>query len=843
MSAISDNAASEAPRAGSAIAAGQTQDDALVCSLADEMIRRWQAGDRVLAEELLDRQPELWDRAEQALQLIYEEICLRRQNGQDDGTGDVVRRFPQWRKQLQVMLECHRLLEQPASGPRFPQAGETLAGYSLLRELGRGGAGRVFLASQPALAHRPVVVKLIPRQGKEHLHLARLQHTHIVPLYSVQEDARSNLRILCMPYFGGTTLDQVLRALGPFPPGERSSAQLKAVLSTSGVEATGPARRIFNRLSYVQALCWIGVYLAEALHYAHDSGLVHLDLKPSNVLIAADGQPMLLDFHLARAPLEAGGTAADGLGGTPAYMPTEQQLALAAVARGAPIPLPVDRRADIYALGAVLYEALGGRLPFEPGVSRPLYLDNPQVTAGLSDILEKCLAPDARCRYAQAAEVAADLRRHLSDQLLVGVRNRSWAERWHKWQRRHPPVSRAWLWLAVLASGLAALSVGVVSHWNHLRSDALHALEEGQNNRRRQRFDEALVSLRGGLDFARTVPFQGVLVRELREEIHETELAQSAAQRAHLLDKLHALAEQVRGLYGMESVPAERLAALDRSCHDFWSQRQRIKSWLELSPTPQAAGDLLDLALFAADLKVRLARAADRNRARAEVIGDLNEAEKLFGSSVVLDYERARHQQALNQNISVSHPPPAARTVWEHCALGRSLLRDHDLPGATEHLRQALELQPRDFWTNFYYGICAHELGRHAEAVAAFSVCIGAAPGIAGSYFNRALAYTALGLDEPARRDYDQALRLDPHLAAAALNRGMLHHRARRFAQAEVDLQQALTLGADPATVFYDLAVVQLARQNAASARQSLQRALGYDPQHSQALRLWNNLR
>jgi Tfp pilus assembly protein PilF len=171
------------------------------------------------------------------------------------------------------------------------------------------------------------------------------------------------------------------------------------------------------------------------------------------------------------------------------------------------------------------------------------------------------------------------------------------------------------------------------------------------------------------------------------------------------------------------------------------------------------------------------------------------------------------------------------------------LVRENNLSDASLQLRTALEMEPLDFWSNFYSGICAHKQGRHVEAVAAFSVCIGVAPGMAGCYFNRALAYTVLNQDDPARRDYDQALRLDPRIAAAAFNRGMLNHRTHRFAEAEADLNEALRLGADPALVFYDLAVVQLARQDGAAARQSLQRALEHQPQHPQALKLMNSLK
>src|SRR4029078_4238539 len=88
------------------------------------------------------------------------------------------------------------------------------------------------------------------------------------------------------------------------------------------VPEPSPARSFLSRTSYARAIAWLGVCLADALHYAHERGLLHLDLKPSNVLWAADGQPMLLDFHLARAPIPAGAAPAT-LGGTAASMAPE----------------------------------------------------------------------------------------------------------------------------------------------------------------------------------------------------------------------------------------------------------------------------------------------------------------------------------------------------------------------------------------------------------------------------------------------------------------------------------------------------------------------------------------
>src|SRR5262249_24503336 len=135
----------------------------------------------------------------------YEEICLRQEFRQETSRDEVLQRFPQWKGQLEILLDCHKVLEAGAM-PRFPRAGESLRDFHLLAELGRGRQGVVFLATQSSLADRPVVLKLTARRGDEHLSLARLQHTHIMPLLSVFDDADRNLRALCMPYLGGLTL-------------------------------------------------------------------------------------------------------------------------------------------------------------------------------------------------------------------------------------------------------------------------------------------------------------------------------------------------------------------------------------------------------------------------------------------------------------------------------------------------------------------------------------------------------------------------------------------------------------------------------------------------------------
>src|SRR5262249_46330432 len=148
----------------------------------------------------------------------------------------------------------------------FPQVGDTLGEFTLLAELGRGAQGRVFLAKQPALADRPVVLKLIPLLAREHLSLARLQRTHIVPLYSVQDFPDRLLRALCLPYFGGATLAALLDVLGNRPVHQRNGRHLLDALKQIQARfpvvfpQRGQASQFLAHATYVDAVCWIGAF-------------------------------------------------------------------------------------------------------------------------------------------------------------------------------------------------------------------------------------------------------------------------------------------------------------------------------------------------------------------------------------------------------------------------------------------------------------------------------------------------------------------------------------------------------------------------------------------------------
>ena len=183
----------------------------------------------------------------------------------------------------------------------IPEPGQVYAGFRLLCELGRGAFGRVFLAEQIDLADRKVALKVSPRLAGEVRTLARMQHTNIVPVYSSHRVPP--FTALCMPFFGATTLAGVLSDLvtGLRPTSGQAIADSvrRRRVAAATTSAPSPAMAVLESSSLENAVLWIGERLADGLAHAHERGIVHRDIKPANVLIADDGQPMLLDFNLA----------------------------------------------------------------------------------------------------------------------------------------------------------------------------------------------------------------------------------------------------------------------------------------------------------------------------------------------------------------------------------------------------------------------------------------------------------------------------------------------------------------------------------------------------------------
>jgi len=808
--------------------------DSLVAALLEDMGRCWTAGERPCAHDYFAAHPELAGQTDACVRLIYEEICLRQEHGENVPHEEILARYPHWRNELKSLLACHSLLAE-CTFDDLPDDEPVLADYTVVKELGRGGQGRVYLARQDTLDDRPVVLKISPCRGNEHFTLARLQHTNIVPLYAAADDAAQNTRILCMPYFGGATLQALMSSL---PATSRHGSDLLAALDRQQaalpipISGRGPMRQFLAAASYEKAIAWIGSCLAEALHFAHERSYVHLDIKPANILLAADGQPMLLDFHIAQRPLIVGSYPPPGFGGTRAYMSPEQRAAVDAADIHEPLSTAVDARTDIYSLGLVLFEALGGHLP--PNTARQPDPSRLAVPAGLRDILSRCLAGNPADRYPNAAAVAEDLRCHVQDLPLKSIRNRSLVERWQKWRRRRPAA----LPLAVMLGAvlLAALSLLLVAyrHGSAQLQEAENSLANGKELYHQRRHTEAVQVLRQGIRIAESLGRENLL--------HSLHQEMDRSRRANVAEKLHNLADAFRN-YGADPSLLGNLKNLEDKWRNVWEQR----TWLAAAPAAglspaeheRVKSDLLDLALIWSALQVRLAPAADKRTAQETALALLQEAETEFGASPALLLQRRElGQEPAFPQAGYGQP----KSAWEHYALGRALLDHGKLGQADDLLRRAVELDPQGYWPNFYLGLCALQREDYVEADGAFRVCIALAPDNVAGHYNRGLALTKLGQGQQAIAAFGRALQLDARLGGAAYRRGILYLEAKRFNEALTDFQHALARGHDPAAFHYQLALLHAAQGNNNAARAAVHESLRVNPEFRLAVELLERL-
>ncbi|HMF38810.1 MAG TPA: serine/threonine-protein kinase, partial [Isosphaeraceae bacterium] len=386
-------------------------------------------------------------------------------------------------------------------------AGDEIGPYLLRRELGRGAFARVFLAEQGDLENRLVILKLSTRPTREPWLLARVRHSHIVEILSHAVVDDGAFQLICMPFLGGATLSAVLdhHRRVRRPRGSRGDLlkDLDAVAAAeySGVNPARPAREILYSLTDCQAMAWITARLADALDHAQCRDVIHGDVKPSNILLTADGNPMLLDFNLARKwSFDKTNGPPEDPGGTLAYMAPERLASLASLGSTAidtwrssevePLEGDDPHSADIYSLGIVLLEALTAASPAEAMRDR----DTParaartlrdlaaeygsfrergalavirafesatgqMIPPALRAILERCLAVRPAARYRRGLELAEDLDRWRADLPLAYAAEPFWSQTLPRCARR----SKKLLFAGALALVMCLVTTYVVT--------------------------------------------------------------------------------------------------------------------------------------------------------------------------------------------------------------------------------------------------------------------------------------------------------------------------------------------------------------------------------------------
>jgi WD40 repeat protein/serine/threonine protein kinase len=420
---------------------------------------------------------------EEQLAAILEEYLADLQAGRAPSKADLFARYPDLADDLEVCLGSLEYVgaagfsadaAPPNGRADIAPASRTLGDFRIVREIGRGGMGIVYEAQQITLGRR-VALKILPFAGvldprrlqrfkTEALAAAQLHHQNIVPIHWV--DCARGVHYYVMQYVDGQTLAEIIAEKRREVRGQRSEVGEESVVSGQlSVAKTPPAtdhgllttdhssksaidtrpvaaistQHSTDSKEFFQSVAKLGIQAAEALEYAHQSGIIHRDVKPGNLLVESSGKLWITDFGLARMTGDSNLTVSGDLLGTIRYMSPEQALS----DQGS-----VDHRTDVYSLGATLFELLtleplvAGEdradilrkiAVFEP---RPPRRINRKVPNELDTIVLKATSKSPRDRYATAQELADDLRRFLDFQPIRAKRP-TVVHRLRKWTRRH----------------------------------------------------------------------------------------------------------------------------------------------------------------------------------------------------------------------------------------------------------------------------------------------------------------------------------------------------------------------------------------------------------------------
>jgi serine/threonine protein kinase/Flp pilus assembly protein TadD len=696
---------------------------------------------------------------------------------------------PSSQRRLDRSVVAGKNAEESGVGLRV---GDTFLGFQLVEELGQGAFARVFLARQESLAGRPVALKVTLRPTREAERLARLQHTNVVPVYSVHN--APPVQVICMPYLGRRTVADVVRAYRDDHPsreqGGRRTSGTRAARTTDVVDsASGPksspslpvvrpslvgAEDAAGMIGDPIAVLRVLSQLAAGLAHAHERGILHLDLKPANVLLPDTGEPMLLDFNLSFDT-----TTADRelVGGTVPYMATEQLLDLRTRGRG-----QIDARTDLYSLGVMAFEMLTGTVPFPASSKDLIDMDgliaqrragppslrelNPAATPAVEAIIRKLLAAEPKDRYQSAADLKTDIDRHLADRPLLFAREASLRERLGKWRRRNPRVAGR-----LTAAALFGLVVGLgaIAYQKHEAASTSEAITRGK-------------AARLGLDTTRL----------------DLIVANDPRGRARGI----ARAEEVLASYGLPG---------DAS----WMNRPEVRRLPEPDRAALAA-DLGELMLLLAQARYREAELKGEpglGEAAAQALQLNRAARTCFPADAqppLIDRQAAEIAFAAGVEAVSRAEVTRERSPRELFLDAAAAMGKFKYAEALPLLERVVKDSPQHAAAQFCVGYCKERLGKHESALERFEVVQPMLPGDPRPAYHRGVILGTLRRPVEAEKEFTKVIELDPEHALAHRNRGFARFRlgqelkkgpAARTATAtlkgaEADLSKALALGA-----------------------------------------------
>jgi serine/threonine protein kinase/tetratricopeptide (TPR) repeat protein len=776
------------------------------------------------------------------------EAFLGAQCGGDAALRREVEELLQHQPQARAFLEAPALdLLAGSDEPVSERPGTVIGPYKLLEQIGEGGFGIVFMAEQQKPIHRKVAVKVIKpgmdsrqviaRFEAERQALALMDHPNIAKVLDAGQTTSGR------PYF---VMDLI-----------------KGVPITDYCDQSQLTSR--ERLELFVSVC-------QGVQHAHQKGIIHRDIKPTNVLVTLqDGGPLVkvIDFGVAKALGQhlTDKTLFTGFAemvGTPLYMSPEQ-AALSNV--------DVDTRSDIYALGVLLYELLTGTTPFDkerlkdagydemrriireeepPRPSTRISTLGPaavtvssqrksdpkrlsQLFRGELDwIVMKCLEKDRNRRYETANGLARDIQRYLQDEPVQACPPSAWY-RFGKLARRNKAA------LAITACALLALavllgSVGWAVRDREAREQEIELKETQQRNEIDREVSRALDEAE-----ARIKAGKWADALEPAERAENLLAAAGRSERGPRLVELRqdlAMAGRLDLLYNRPT-GEESFFSVKRQA-EYLQAFQDYGIDLAALPVAEAAH-----RIRARGIKRELAQALDCMSAiQLYVQRSRPDMGKLLAVARAVDPDPWRDQlrallgrgdrsglEALAAATDVRRVPP-----WSLHLLGQTLA--HFAKGqdkAIALLSRAHSQYPEDPWISEALGSCCYQLGRYGEAARYLSAAVAARPHRPDLRYRLGLALEKIRAFQEALEEYSRTIELKSNFPGAVFKRGTMYHALNRPEEALADFSQLIRLGDESAGVRYYLGWAESRLRRWERALVEFSRALELAPEHAQA--------
>lgn len=557
---------------------------------------------------------------------------------------------PELAGELQPYLESLRMLdgatrgirvskttEPAATGERIRTSLRQLGEFQILREVGRGGMGIVYEAHQKSL-NRRVALKILPfaavldqrqiaRFRNEAQAAAQLHHPHIVPVFAVGQE--QGVYYYAMQFIDGQSLEQMIEQLKTSARGPAANST-KARGAVNGSTTTlhfRPSAALKSKVpvaqqNFFQTVARLGREAAEALHHAHEHGILHRDVKPSNLLIDGEGKLWVTDFGLARIQNDNGVTLTGDVVGTLRYMSPEQASGTAVV----------DAQADVYSLGVTLYEMLTQCRAHDGndrqtllrqithGEPVPIRKINPAVPVDLETIVFGAMARVRDERYATAQALADDLGRFLDGKPTLARRPSFW-DRAGKWMRRHRPL------VAVAASAMVLVTIisaiGMIKLAKEQARTAAALADSEQNAQRALenflRAEKYAAQARNAVDQFGVRLTDRLIEIPGAESVRHDLLVETLNYYRHFAEDARndpALKSETAVAHFKSAVVAARLGAVDEAIKEYLAAQ---KGFAELiAARPQDVSARSQLALAHNNLGLLYAERHDSAHARAE---------------------------------------------------------------------------------------------------------------------------------------------------------------------------------------------------------------------------------